>query len=330
MSTLTSPHQVLELLDGVKTVAICGHVNPDGDALGSALALTALLRDRGCDVACLLAQDRPAPQLYTFLEGYDFLPAYSYDISPDLFVAVDLPCAERLGDGARVLARARRSLCVDHHPGYTGFADDYYGDVSAAATASLVWGVIVASGMSPTKSMASCCYIGVMTDTGRFSFQNTNERAFRDAAEMVACGVDPTFMSQHVYENKSLAVVQLESRLISRMQFSHNNTVVCSWINDADFTELGLDRSDTEGLPTILRSIAGVQLAALLRVEDDVVRVNLRSRGMTDVSDVARRFGGGGHRAAAGMTLQMTLEEAQATVLAALVGIEAAGPCHEG
>ncbi|MDR2714415.1 MAG: DHH family phosphoesterase [Coriobacteriales bacterium] len=317
MSVLTTD-EVLASFEGIQTVAICAHVNPDGDALGSMLALASLLRQKGCEVTCLLAQDRPAPGLYSFLENYDFVSACAYTDTPDLFIAVDVPALSRLGDGEAVFNRALRSLCIDHHPNYSGFADAYYGDDTAAATGTLIWSIIKASGANITPAMASYCYVAVMTDTGRFSYQNTSERTFCDAAEMVACGVDPTLMSQCVYEDKSLAVVKLESRLIERMKFSHQNRVVCSWVNEQDFEELGVSRDDTEGLPTILRSIAGVEVAALLRAEEGVVRVNLRSRGTCDVGQVAQNFGGGGHRAAAGITFETTLEKSIELLLGAL------------
>jgi phosphoesterase RecJ-like protein len=309
MTTLTAA-QMAEKLKGWNKVAICGHINPDGDALGSALALAALLRAEGAEVTCLLAKNGRPPSLYEFLDGYQFVCAQDYHDTPDLFIAVDLPYIDRLGDGEDVLKRAQCSVCIDHHPGYSGFADYYFGDHTAAATCSLVWSVIKASGHAPTLEMATACYIGVMTDTGRFSFQNTNERAFLDAVEMLACGVDATRMSQNVYENKTMSVVKLESRLIDRMRFAFGRELVYSWIDENDFRDLQLDRSETESLPTILRSIEGVEVAALFRVEDGTVRVNLRSRTLCDVGELARRFGGGGHRAAAGVTIEASLPEA--------------------
>jgi phosphoesterase RecJ-like protein len=158
--------------------------------------------------------------------------------------------------------------------------------------------------------MAQCCYIAIMTDTGRFSFQNTDAEAFEQAAKMIRLGAEPTFLSQKVYENKPIGSVRLESRMIGRMSFTCGGAVVYSWIGERDFSELEVNRDDTEGLPTILRSLAGVEVAALLREEEGIVRVNLRSRDSHDVGEFARQHGGGGHRAAAGLTLHMTLEQA--------------------
>ncbi|MDR0501611.1 MAG: DHH family phosphoesterase [Coriobacteriales bacterium] len=317
-----SPAEVLAALKDVKTAAICGHVNPDGDSLGSSLALAALLEQLGISAIKLLAQDRPSPHIYSFLDNYEFVPAVAYKDVPDIFFLVDAPSLGRIGDGAEVFKRARRTVVIDHHPDYEGAGDIYYGDVKSPATGSLIWKIIAASGVAPTLAMAKACYIAIMTDTGRFSFQNTNAEAFEFAAQMIRLGVEPTDVSQRVYENKSLGVVQLESRLVQRMQFLRAGKVAYSWIAEQDFNELGIERDDSEGLPTILRSIKGVQVAVLLREEEGSVRVNLRSRSCCDVGTFARENGGGGHRAAAGITLNMSLEEAIASFVPKFASME--------
>ena len=322
-----SLEELLSSFRGIRTVALCAHVNPDGDALGSSLALAELLRAYGCEATCLLAQNQPAPALYDFLEGYEFTSASVYTAAPDLFIALDTPTLSRLGDGVAVFERSAKTICIDHHPDYSGFAGAYYGNHEAAATSSLIWSIIKGSGLDITQGMANCCYVGLMTDTGCFSFQNTNERAFRDAAEMVACGVDPSRMSMNVYESKSTGALKLESRLIERLRFSPDNAIVYSWVDEHDLCEFDINRDDTEGLPTLLRSIAGAQVAMLLRVEKGGVRANLRSRGSCDVGELARRFGGGGHQAAAGVTLNESLDDAIAILLDGLGKLDSFKKC---
>jgi phosphoesterase RecJ-like protein len=305
----------LSFLNEPREVIICGHMNPDGDSLGSALALTALLRAKGHTVTNLLAKGTKPPALYTFLKGYDFMPAAVCTATPDLFIAVDLPNRDRLGDARAVLDRALDSLTIDHHPDYTGFCNHYLGTTDAAATGLLIWQLITSSGVPITREMAEYCYVALITDTGRFSFQNTNAEAFVAAGEMIAAGVDPAYMSMKVYDSKSLAALQLDARLISRIACICGGRVVYSWVTEDDFRELGVSRDETEGLPTILRSMKGAEVAMLLREESGQVRVNLRAREGYDVGEFARRFGGGGHRAAAGFTLAMTLDEAKGKIL---------------
>jgi phosphoesterase RecJ-like protein len=301
---------IIELIKSADEVAICGHINPDGDALGSNLAVAALCRALGTKAISLLAQDNPAPELYDFLPGYEFTPAAEYTGIPDLFISVDSPNSKRIVHGVDVCKRAKNSLVLDHHPNYEPFGANYYGDTAAAATGTIVWRLIQASGITPTKEMAMYCYVAVMTDTGRFSFGNTNYQTFIDAAQMIQAGADPAYLSRMVYENKSLESMQLESRLIDRIKFLAEGGLVYSYIYEQDMQELSIHRDATEGLPAILRSIKGVQVAALFREEDSGVRVNLRSRSGFDVGKLATGFGGGGHAAAAGISLDMSLAEA--------------------
>jgi phosphoesterase RecJ-like protein len=307
--------EALAYLDTPRTVAICGHVNPDGDSLGSALALAALLRAKGHRVTLLLAKGRTAPELYGFLRGYDFVPAADYTEVPELFIAVDLPNGERLGDAQAVFERAGDTLVIDHHPDYTGFAKHYLGDTAASATGLIVWRLITASSVPITREMAEYCYVALITDTGRFSFQNTTAEAFAAASGMIAAGVDPADVSTRVYDSKSLASLRLDARLISRIGYAADGRVAWSWVTEDDFRELEVARDETEGLPTILRSVKGTEVAILLREESGRVRVNLRAKTGCDVGEFARRFDGGGHKAAAGFTLEATLEEAKALIL---------------
>jgi phosphoesterase RecJ-like protein len=313
--------QTLDLLQGPGEAVVCGHVNPDGDALGSNLALAALLRLRGYHVTSLLAQAAPAPEIYGFLEDYEFIPAAEYTGIPDLFVAVDSPNAERLGDAQAVLARSKHSLCIDHHPDYNGFAEAYLGDAKAAATGVIVWRLFAASGAAICKTVAEYAYVALVTDTGRFAFQNTNAEAFTAASEMISAGVEPSWINLMVYDQKPLAALELDARLISRIRFADNGRVVYSWVEEKDFAELGLKRDESEGLPTILRSIKGPEIAILLRQEGQDTRVNMRAKGNCDVGEIARKFGGGGHKAAAGFTVEKPLDETLEKLLQGASGL---------
>jgi phosphoesterase RecJ-like protein len=308
--------ETLRFLDEPRDVAICGHINPDGDSLGSALALAELLRLKGHTVTTLLANGHEAPELYEFLSGYDFMSAKDYEGVPELFIAVDLPNRDRLGDAAEVLDRALDSLTIDHHPDFTGFTRLYLGDTRASATGLIIWRLITTSGVPITREMAEYCYVALITDTGRFSFQNTTEEALVAAGEMIAAGVDPAAVSMKVYDSKSLASLKLDARLIARIRYAADGRVVYSWVTEDDFLELAVSRDETEGLPTILRSVKGTEVAILLREEGGRIRVNLRSKANCDVGAFARQFNGGGHRAAAGFTLDATsLDEAKAMIL---------------
>ena len=177
--------QGIELLAGAHSVAICGHVNPDGDCLGSTLALTLGLRSLGYEVTPLLAT-REHPRLYDFLEGYgDFVSACDYHVQPDVFILVDVPSVSRSGDGEHVFKRAKKTLVIDHHQGDAAFADVGYVDNTAAAAGMLVWDFLEQTGVEMTPQIATCCYTALVTDTGRFQFQNADSRAFMAAARIL-------------------------------------------------------------------------------------------------------------------------------------------------
>ena len=315
-----SLEETLAVMDAAQSIAITGHMNPDGDALGSALALRDLLEALGKEVTVLLAQDQPAPKLYAFLPEYEFVYASEYTKDPDLFIVVDASTLKRIGNSQDVLSRAKDTLVIDHHANYEGFANHYLGDTTAPAAATLIWQLIKASTIEPTLNMAIYCYVAIMTDTGRFAYTNTNHSAFADAVEMVDLGVDPARMSELVYEHKTAAAMRLEAMVIERVKFACNGSIAYSYIAKGDLETLGIERDATEQLPPILRSIEGVEVAALFRDEgSEGVRVNLRSRGNYNVGIFACQHGGGGHAAAAGLSLELPLEKAVSLIVDDLV-----------
>jgi len=308
--------EILQLFTAGKTVAICGHLNADGDSIGSALALEELLLTRGCKVTKLLARESSIPEVFAFLSDWGlnlgFIPTEEYDENPDIFIAIDLPQASRLDKAQAVLARAGTTVLIDHHPNPDSFTDHVFHDVTAAAVGYLVWEIIVASGVAITSAIATACYVALLTDTGRFSFQNTDARVLAAASEMAAYGADAAAISLAVYETRKMGSLKMDGRLVDRMEYLIPDKAVYSWVTLADFSELGVALDDTEGLIAILRSIAGAELVALLRedmLEDGrlQVRVNLRARGDYNASKLASDHGGGGHQAAAGFNFAGTI-----------------------
>lgn len=303
-----------------RTVALCGHVSPDGDCLGSVLALGHALRLLGKDVACLLAKDEAVELGLSFIPGAGALaPACSYVGESDVFVACDVPNLQRLGDAAAVHARAKTTITVDHHASPTTVSDLNYVDPDAPATALIVWDLVKAMGLSPTADIAACAYTGLMTDTGGFQFQNTTVGCFAAASEMVACGADPASIARDSFQNRSVSSLMLERRMLERAEFDLDRGFAISCLSQEDFLEAGADRHDAEPLINVLRSVAGVEVAAILRDQGDVVRGSLRAKDDTDVSAIAREFGGGGHVAAAGFTYEGSLPEAVSDVKRALI-----------
>jgi bifunctional oligoribonuclease and PAP phosphatase NrnA len=307
-----------------RSVVVCAHVNPDGDAVGAVLALTLALRATGVEAIPTLADARQAPATYCFLDGFDlYRPSGAVD-APDVFVALDTPTWTRLGD-AEALARSSASVVViDHH------ADDVcYGalnlvDPDAASTASIVWRLLPALGVTPTPAIANACYVALMTDTGRFSYSNATPRALRDAADMIEAGADAHCLYAKVYESRTGPALALLGRVLSRVTLANDDRVVYSWITDNDLAETGALPEETENLVDIVRQTGSVDAVVIFKEEAGVVKVSLRAKSPTlDVGAIARLFGGGGHVAAAGATIALPLDDAIGAVLRVMPGAAA-------
>lgn len=308
----------IEALEGARTVAVCGHVNPDGDCLGSVLALASGLRGMGYEVAPLLAT-RERPRLFDFLEGYDDLtPACDYHENPDVFFLVDVPTPTRAGDAEQVFKRAGKTIVIDHHQGDGSFADLAYVDSSAAATGMLVWDFLEQAGADMTHAIATCCYTALVTDTGKFQFQNTDSRALRAAAVMAGAGADPAHIAFYVYQRKSWAALKLDSLVMRRMELLFDGRVVMSWVSEEDFKELGANKEDGDSLIDVIRQLDGIEVAVMLRGQGPIVRGSIRSKSDYDVAAIAEKMDGGGHKAAAGFTIKGSLEQARETVTSIL------------
>ena len=298
---------------------ICGHVSPDGDCIGSQLGLAWALRQAGKNVACVLARDEPVDVNLAFLPGAgELMWAGAYEGPCDSFVAVDVPTPERLGDGAALQKRASFTVTVDHHAVPEAMSLLSYTDPDAASTTMLIWELAGLMGIDRDRLVSTCCYTGLMTDTGRFQHQNADAAAFEAATEMVAAGAAPAEVARHIYQNRSLASIQLEGIAVRHMALSADGEAVLSWLSLDDFASCGAVKPDAEMLIDFLRSIRGVRVACMLREQAGEVRGSLRAKDGTDVAAIAREFGGGGHTAAAGFTLHESLAEGVATIAARL------------
>lgn len=315
--------EMADALAACSSFVISGHVNPDGDCLGSTLALAHALRQMGKRVDVLLVEDTPVEPGLRFLPGFEwFVPAERYEGTPDAFVYIDVSVRQRIGCGAAIADAAAHRFAIDHHAGTEEVAELNLIDPDAAAASMLVWDIVKELGVQLTPEIALCAYTGLMTDTGRFQYQNTDVRAFEAAAQMVAAGAQPSFAGREFYQNRSLASLQLEQRMVSRIQLMAQGECAFSYITLEDFRECGAENADAEALIDTLRSIRGVRVACLLKEREGFVRGSMRAKDdETDVATLARQLGGGGHRAAAGFTLETALEDAISQVKALLAEV---------
>jgi bifunctional oligoribonuclease and PAP phosphatase NrnA len=311
----------VEVLRTAASVVLCAHVGPDGDAIGSTLALTLALRAAGIRAVPTLAEGCDAPPTYAYLPGFsEYRPACTLEV-PDVFIALDSPSLPRLGDAAPLAQAAAHTIDLDHHADNHHFGDIDLVDGRAASTGTLVWRLLPALGVPPTPEIAANCYVALMTDTGRFSYANTTAETLRDAAEMIDAGADAARLYSCAYERRSASSLALLGRALSRITIANGGRVAYSWITQADLTETGAAPEETENLVDTVRQTGGVDAVAFFKENGEGTKVSLRAKCPTlDVATVAHAFDGGGHRGAAGASVPAPLEDAITQVLALLPG----------
>lgn len=305
---------VIDALRANDRFVLTTHENPDGDALGSLLATASGLRQLGKDVVMVLPGDAPLPQEYLFL-GFDELERrFPDDLGGQVLLALDCASASRIGDATEVVGRARLVIDVDHHHDNTRFGAVNLIDAEASSTGELIWGVMSELGVRLTPEIAEALYVAVVTDTGRFQYSNTTPKTLRVAADLVEGGADTHRIFQHVYESVEFAKLKLIARALDRAEVYEGGTLVVSYLTRADFAELGAPEAYSEGIIDYLRSVEGAVMAVLIRepptAEGPAHRVSLRaSVDELDVSAIARKGGGGGHRQAAGFPSDLSIPE---------------------
>ena len=291
------------------------HENPDGDALGSLLAATLALRQLGKDVVMYLAGgDAAAARVRVHAARRARRASGPADAAERVLLAVDCAKEDRIGDEA-VLALAPLVLDVDHHHDNTRFGDVNLIVADASSTGEVLRDVFAELGVELTPELAEPLYIALVTDTGRFQYANTTPKALRLAAELVEAGADIHAVFQQVYESVEFAKLKLLARALDRAEVLEGGRIVVSHLLRTDFVEAGASEPYSEGIIDYLRAVEGAELAVLVREQmshegAQAYKGSLRSSiDELDVSAIARRFGGGGHRQAAGFSTDLPLAE---------------------
>lgn len=292
---------------------IIAHVSPDGDTLGSCLALYLALTRAGKQ-ARLVCED-PVPQIYRFLPSAgDFLPAGS---APAAKTAVAVDCADlaRTGAAERLFRQARHTLNIDHHSTNGSYGEVNYVEPVAAA-GELVYRVLREAGLPVTAEIAACLFVALSTDTGNFSYSNTTPDTFRISADLLDAGIDLPYLNRMVFRTVPLHKTRLLALAVMKTELYENGKIAMTMLGTDDFRSCGAPEEDSEGIIDVLRDIDTVEIAVFLRESaDGKVKVSLRGKSYADVSFIAVRHGGGGHRLAAGCTMTGPMEEARDTIL---------------
>ncbi len=296
-----------KMLDEASTVVIATHVDPDGDAVGSSLGLAGLLRVEGKTVT---VYDRdPVPYNYKFLPGAESLGDRLPEAC-DLLCLLDCSSRERAGEKLAAWRGARRTLCIDHHLTATAEADLNLIYPEASATGELVYELARVRNPGFGADIALNLYTAILTDTGSFRYSNASPSAFAAAGDLVARGVNPWDVTQQVYESHPLARIKLLALVLETLQLSPSGRAASVTVTREMFAATGSNSEFTDGMINYPRSIAGVEVAFMVReTGDNEYKVSFRSRGRVNVAELAAEYGGGGHHNAAGCRMQGSLDE---------------------
>jgi phosphoesterase RecJ-like protein len=312
----TTASDVTAVVDAIRAhdrFVLTTHENPDGDALGSLLAAQLAFDQLGKDSVMVLYGDAPLPQEYAFMPLTDLQRRWPDDVSERVLVALDCANESRIAD-PEVLGRVPLSINIDHHHDNTRFGQINLVVSDASSTGEVLRDLLRELGLELTPDIAEALYIALVTDTGRFQYTNTTPKALRLAAELVEAGANIHRVFQGVYESVQFAKLKLLARALERAQVLEGGRIVVSYLLRTDFAEVGAAEPYSEGIIDFLRAVEGADMAVLIREpprqDGPARRVSLRaSVDELDVSAIARKSGGGGHRQAAGFSSESSIDE---------------------
>lgn len=290
-----------------KRVAVLGHVRPDGDCIGSQVALTRLLRAHEVDAIAVNHHQVP-PMCAAFVGDTPFFLASEADLEGRIAVSVD--CADHKRFGAALQERFPEvELNIDHHISNGLYAKENLIDGSSSATGEMLAGIFVDNGYAIDPVTAQALYIGIATDTGQFRFSQTTKQTFDLCRELMDHGADPAAAALELYEKESPAKLALLQRFLASFEYLCEGRVCLGLLRAADFAETGATKEDTEGLVDYARSIDGVEIGILLEQQAGMLKGSFRAKDPKHrVDQLARQFNGGGHACAAGFNPEEPLE----------------------
>lgn len=298
------PNEIISALQGAESVLVAAHIYPDGDALGSQLALGECLESLGKRV--FLYSEEPVSHLYDFMPGCGKLRHALPDMTGfDCVVSVDCADRQRLGSAADHLLTAKQLIMIDHHAGHTLFGDLHWVDPSRASTGEMVYDLVVELGAKISPESAYCLYTALVSDTGSFVYSSTTADTFRVAGELVGLGVKPSDVAGKLFDNFTVNRLELLKLVLDSLEIHSAGRIAMITVTGEMFGQTGTIPADAESFINYPRSLASVRVAAFIKEpRQGIVSVSLRSKGSDcDVAALAAEFGGGGHRNAAGFKL---------------------------
>lgn len=306
--------RVAEILGGQGSISLFCHESPDGDTLGSALALYAALKQNGRQAQVICSDTVPVN--YRFLPGARDILKPENAAKTDVAVAIDCADVERMEQGQIIFATAKTTVCIDHHLSNRGYAQINIIDPKSAATGELVFELIKLMGITPDQNMATCLYTAILTDTGSFTYRNTTRRTMEIGGELLDCAINAAEISRSVYKTVSIQKTRFTGYVMSNIELFSGGRIGVSCVSLEDMREIGVTDEDSEGIIDYIRDVNTVEIAVFIReTAQGKYKVSMRSKDYADVCAIANKYGGGGHIRAAGCTLTGLAEEIKSQII---------------
>lgn len=309
MNTLDN---ILEEINKAESIVILTHENPDGDAIGSGLALYNALKQIGKDPDIIIPE---YPRTFEFLPGSNEIKKESNVEKYDLAISVDCATIKMLNGFANYFENAKVKVSIDHHSTNTMFGDLNYVSPDAPACAQILLVVFEYFKIEVTKDIGTCILAGIITDTGGFKYSGVTSETFEFVAWLLEKGINVSKIYRKVLQTKTRANFELNRIAINRLEFFEDGKVAFTYITKEDEESVNAESGDHEGIVETGRDIEGVEVSIFVRETDKGCKVSMRSNEYVNVSDVCLLLGGGGHIRAAGATMQCTIEQAKEKIL---------------
>lgn len=304
-----------DTIDNAESIIIFSHVNPDGDTLGSMLALNMIIKDNFGKDSDMITVGK-VPEIYHFLPNIRKTKKIEeVQKDYDLAIAIDIAAKDRMVTGLDTFHRAKVTLNIDHHKTNIGYGDVNFVNGTACSAGEVLFDIAEALKLKISKNAAICLYTSILTDTGGFRFENTKAATLQKASRIIELGANPSEISRYCYESKPKPMVMLQANSLINAKFAENDKVAYVEITLDEMEKFHAENDHTEGIVEALRQINTTEIAFVVKeVDEQTTKVSLRSK-TADVSEIAAAFNGGGHTFAAGCTIKKPLRIATEKLL---------------
>ena len=302
--------KIWKLINDSNSILVLAHESPDGDAIGSALAVYEMVTNLGKKVDVIIPE---MPETFNYLDSVNEVKIKTDD-NYDLAIVVDCANAERIGQTNNEFSRCKKSIIIDHHISNYMYGDLNYVEGTTSSCCQVLYYLFKDWKVEITKKIGNALITGCLTDTNGFRNNDVDKNTFLMAAELLDCGIEIYKIYYQAISKKSMPRYMLVKMTLDRLEMLEDGKIAFSYISQEDMENVGAKKGDHEGLVDLGRNIGGVEVSVFMR-EDDEYRVSLRSTGRVNVNEIAKKFGGGGHKMAAGIKIKDSFKETKEKVI---------------